>query len=282
MASYCCHESASPEGNNDTQCDDSFKTIDAASKVSKIVINGFKSACADCCGNTVTDIQPVIVQKIKPKKTLNLRYRGFFFTIMSSLCFSLTAVVVKMLSDYHTVTVGLWRFQGTFLPAIPFMICHHMHEKKRNKLSGNNESKSKELKIGTTEWWKVLGILVVRWSLFAYGNNCVFYNNLLAFIFLAPKCVHMQCIPFAFLLAQIFGSWRCPGHSLQYTSIRLFLRLHIAGRAHWYGPDSNVIFNVGRSGVHSSTADAHWRPTDGSQYFGELSSMNVPSDFNYK
>ena len=91
-----------------------------------------------------------------------LKYRGFIFTIMSSICFSLTAVVVKYLQAYHPVNIALWRFQGSFLPAVPIMIYHRFCQKqpKTDEVQGDGDDEAEE-KLSTVEAVKAVIMLFV-------------------------------------------------------------------------------------------------------------------------
>ena len=155
-------ETKEDSNNNNYICTECKRKVKLPNKTTTKLTDCFKFSCASCTrteDHDVIEVQPVIVEekkKKKPKKPLHLKYRGFFFTIMSSLCFSLTAVVVKKLHAYHPVTVALWRFQGAFLPALPLILCHHFGEKKKEK-----SVDAKEVKFGSRGWWKSLGILVV-------------------------------------------------------------------------------------------------------------------------
>ena len=159
-------ETREDSNNNNYICSECKRKIKIpkTSTTTKLT-NCFKFSCSSCCtirteDHDVIEVQTVIGEekkkKKKPNKPLHLKYRGFFFTIMSSLCFSLTAVVVKKLQSYNPVTVALWRFQGAFLPALPLILCHQLGGRKK----GDDVDK-KEIKFGSKGWWKALGILVV-------------------------------------------------------------------------------------------------------------------------
>lgn len=65
----------------------------------------------------------VVVEAPKAKKRSKLRrYRGMLLALLSSLIFSLTALLVKKLDGYHPFSIALWRFQGALIPALPLII----------------------------------------------------------------------------------------------------------------------------------------------------------------
>lgn len=69
------------------------------------------------------DSVTTIVDKEPVKKRSKLRrYRGMLLALLSSLIFSLTALLVKKLEGYHPFSIALWRFQGALVPAIPIII----------------------------------------------------------------------------------------------------------------------------------------------------------------
>lgn len=61
-------------------------------------------------------------EPVQKKKSKLRRYRGMLLALLSSLIFSLTALLVKKLEGYHPFSIALWRFQGAFLPALPLII----------------------------------------------------------------------------------------------------------------------------------------------------------------
>lgn len=61
-------------------------------------------------------------EPVKKKRSKFRRYRGMLLALLSSLIFSLTALLVKKLEGYHPFSIALWRFQGAFLPALPLII----------------------------------------------------------------------------------------------------------------------------------------------------------------
>ncbi|CAG7834662.1 unnamed protein product [Allacma fusca] len=92
-----------------------------------------------------------------------LKYRGFLFTLLSSLCFSITALLVKLLKDYDPINVALWRFQGAFLPAIPLLLFWRYSESwdRRNEKVEKEEEDSKEVFCGWLKF-KVAILLLTR------------------------------------------------------------------------------------------------------------------------
>jgi hypothetical protein len=52
------------------------------------------------------------------------RYLGIILALVASIVFPLAALVVKSLSNYHTYSISLWRFQGIFLPSILLVTYH--------------------------------------------------------------------------------------------------------------------------------------------------------------
>ncbi|CAL8110064.1 unnamed protein product [Orchesella dallaii] len=70
----------------------------------------------------------------KEKKSKLRRYRGMLLALLSSLIFSLTALLVKKLEGYHPISIALWRFQGALLPAVPLIIHKLYFSKLGNKV----------------------------------------------------------------------------------------------------------------------------------------------------
>ncbi|CAG7734882.1 unnamed protein product, partial [Allacma fusca] len=131
----------------------------------------------------------------KKKKSKLRKYRGFMFAVLSSLCFSLTALIVKSLEDYNAVNLALWRFQGAFLPAIPLMIMHQCSKQNKRKLEGY-EKKEK------TKWsgLKITGLLVLR-SIFTC-NALLLHFYSLKYLSLGDASVILCSTPvFAYIVA---------------------------------------------------------------------------------
>ncbi|XP_021958875.2 solute carrier family 35 member G1 isoform X2 [Folsomia candida] len=56
------------------------------------------------------------------------KFGGIIFGVLSSLCFSLTLLLAKVLReqyDYHPICVTIWRYVGILAPAIPISIYYH-------------------------------------------------------------------------------------------------------------------------------------------------------------
>ncbi|OXA51017.1 hypothetical protein Fcan01_14114 [Folsomia candida] len=65
--------------------------------------------------------------KKKKKASPLRRYRGMLLALLSSLIFSLGALVAKKLHHFHPFSIAFWRFQGAFLPVLP-IIMHKLSE----------------------------------------------------------------------------------------------------------------------------------------------------------
>ena len=89
------------------------------------------------------------------KKWALYRYRGFLFTLLSSLCFSFTALVVKYLHDYNPINLALWRYQGAFLPAVPIAFFHWFAQRAKEG------REMKEIKCGTEKCSKVKATILL-------------------------------------------------------------------------------------------------------------------------
>lgn len=71
-------------------------------------------ATADGTGGVaVVDVDTT--KKKEKKRSKFRRYRGMLLALLSSLIFSLTALLVKKLEGYHPFSIALWRFQGYHL-----------------------------------------------------------------------------------------------------------------------------------------------------------------------
>jgi hypothetical protein len=56
------------------------------------------------------------------------KYGGLFFGLISSLCFSLTLILVKILREnysFHAINLGVWRFLGILIPSLPNALFYH-------------------------------------------------------------------------------------------------------------------------------------------------------------
>lgn len=63
--------------------------------------------------------------KTKNKETTSWtksRYAGIILAVLSGLLFTSTGIIVKYLKGYHVLNVGLFRFVGMFVPAIPLVL----------------------------------------------------------------------------------------------------------------------------------------------------------------
>lgn len=60
--------------------------------------------------------------KKKKKASPLRRYRGMLLALLSSLIFSLGALVAKKLHHFHPFSIAFWRFQGAFLPVLPIIM----------------------------------------------------------------------------------------------------------------------------------------------------------------
>ena len=115
------------------------RTVTNVTRVVKRADNVLEFYCPTCVpapaatSEEKIQIQPDVLSEEEEEglDSCIIKYRGIFFTLMSSICFSLTAVVVKYLQAYDPVSIALWRFQGSFLPAVPIMI-HRRYCKKNN------------------------------------------------------------------------------------------------------------------------------------------------------
>ena len=129
-------------------------------RVVKLSDNSLDFYCPFCAPRqSVVHVQEETAEDGTQKPSGLLKYRGFIFTIMSSICFSLTAVVVKYLQAYHPVNVALWRFQGSFLPAVPIMI-YHRYCQKHPKDEEQDDDDAEE-KMSTVETVKAVIMLFV-------------------------------------------------------------------------------------------------------------------------
>jgi hypothetical protein len=61
------------------------------------------------------------------------RYKGMLLALVSSVMFSLSALLVKFLKSYHPVTIALWRIQGAFLPSILLLIWKEVKHRRRKR-----------------------------------------------------------------------------------------------------------------------------------------------------
>lgn len=75
----------------------------------------------DVTGSVATEKVVTTVVKKERKRSKLRRYKGMLLALLSSLIFSLTALLVKKLDGYHPISIALWRFQGALLPAIPIL-----------------------------------------------------------------------------------------------------------------------------------------------------------------
>jgi len=78
--------------------------------------------------NILPDEELATGENADPKHPLPFwrRYFGIFLALMSSIVFSMTTLLVKILSvHYHPVNFGVWRFQGIF--TIHLGIFHKIH-----------------------------------------------------------------------------------------------------------------------------------------------------------
>jgi len=74
--------------------------------------------------NPTLDDAPALGEKSEPAQRLSFRkrYIGIFFGLISSAVFSITTLLVKVLSArYHPVNLGFWRFQGTEFSSLNIM-----------------------------------------------------------------------------------------------------------------------------------------------------------------
>lgn len=99
------------------------------------------------------------------RKSFLYKYRGFFYTLLSSLCFSLTALVVKSLDKYNPINVALWRYQGAFLPAIPLAVFHRLSSRSKSKAKRTEKSPLMVAKYSRT---KAGILLLVKCSLILF------------------------------------------------------------------------------------------------------------------
>ena len=108
------------------------------------------------------------------------KYTGLLLALLSSLVFSISALLVKYLPHYNPITIALWRFQGALWPALPFFACHQYTEYRTSKfrsvsaksadaISEKLEKQSCETKSSnsnsntrTHSKWTVFGLVTVR------------------------------------------------------------------------------------------------------------------------
>ena len=59
------------------------------------------------------------------------RYRGIILTLISSVFYSLSMLVVKIMDNYHPLNKTVWRYFGILLPAIPIAIYYDCVKKTK-------------------------------------------------------------------------------------------------------------------------------------------------------
>ncbi|CAL8107669.1 unnamed protein product [Orchesella dallaii] len=105
----------------------------------------------------------------KEKKSKLRRYRGMLLALLSSLIFSLTALLVKKLEGYHPISIALWRFQGALLPAVPLIIHKLYFSKLGNKVFDRVWPWSNLKNLG------MFGLVLVKEKIEAYKKVSCFF-----------------------------------------------------------------------------------------------------------
>jgi hypothetical protein len=72
----------------------------------------------------------------KKKSSPLRRYKGMLFALLSSLIFSVGALIAKKLEHVHPFSIALWKFQGAFLPVLPIIIHKLVIQGKTEKIIG--------------------------------------------------------------------------------------------------------------------------------------------------
>ena len=50
------------------------------------------------------------------------RYAGIIFTLLASICFSLSVTLIKTLNNYDPLSIAIFRFGGVVVPIVPIVI----------------------------------------------------------------------------------------------------------------------------------------------------------------
>jgi len=74
------------------------------------------------------------------------RYKGMFLALVSSVMFSLSALLVKFLKSYHPITIALWRIQGAFLPSIFILIWKEVKYRRRRRKKSHTDNSTSALR----------------------------------------------------------------------------------------------------------------------------------------
>ncbi|CAG7838633.1 unnamed protein product [Allacma fusca] len=136
----------------------------------------------------------------KPKKSLIRKYRGLFYTLMSSLIFSVSALLVKNLHHYSPLTLAVWRFQGALIPAVP-LVSIHFNKKYQEKYK--KELIKKERKHGRWTRFRTYLLLLLRSILVC--NALILHFYALKYLPIGDAMVINSCTPvFAYVFAFFF------------------------------------------------------------------------------
>ncbi|CAG7830266.1 unnamed protein product [Allacma fusca] len=86
-------------------------------------------------------------------KTGLKKYGGMMLAFSASFFFSLTVVMVKILKDYHPLSISVWRYLGILVPSIPIVLYFQfLPEKSRTTESHEMSNKAKAVNIFQTVW----------------------------------------------------------------------------------------------------------------------------------
>jgi hypothetical protein len=55
-----------------------------------------------------------------PKKGWK-RFAGILFGLSAGICFTVSNLIVKILSDFHPVNLSFWRYLGYLIPILPYL-----------------------------------------------------------------------------------------------------------------------------------------------------------------